>query len=468
MAISSIGVGSGLPLDQLLIDLRNSENQTLALIQSRQVSVESRLSAYGTIKNSLAALKTASDALGKADTFGALKASVSGESFTATASNKAIAGQYRVSVQQLATSQSLISKGQADRAAVLSAESDTVNIDITMGDDSVKTITLNRNDLSLNAVLKAINDDSGMGVNATFIKGGDDPANPHHFMLTAKKTGSEGAVKEVRVTGSDALQDIIGFTQNPAEGDPANPMSEQAAKNALLTINDIAVVSQTNTVENAIEGITLSLAKIEAEPTTLTVSRNDSVTSNAVNAFVTAYNTLQNTLKSLTAYNVETQKSSALTGDSLARKVQSQIRDALNVVGESGSLRSLSQLGITTQITDGTLKVDADKLSAALKDNMADVQRLFTGENGLSARLATVADAFVRSDGLIASATDGINSTIKDLQKQYDAASARIDDKMENYRKQFTALDSMVAQMNSVSSYLTQQLSMLGNIGKEK
>src|SRR3546814_10359062 len=88
MAISSIGVGSGLPLDTLLAQLRASENQALGLIESRASTVQSRLSGYGTIKRSIEALKTASEALGKAETFGALQTSVNGDVFTAAANNK--------------------------------------------------------------------------------------------------------------------------------------------------------------------------------------------------------------------------------------------------------------------------------------------------------------------------------------------------------------------------------------------
>src|SRR5690606_26794795 len=115
MAISSIGVGAGLPLDELLDQLRSAENKPLELLKSRAASVQSRLSGYGTIKSSIEALKTASEALGKADTFGALKASVAGEAYTATASTKAIAGNYNIKVTNLASAQSLTSAGQAER-----------------------------------------------------------------------------------------------------------------------------------------------------------------------------------------------------------------------------------------------------------------------------------------------------------------------------------------------------------------
>jgi len=465
MAMSNIGVGAGLPLQTILDDLRKVENQSLALIDSRASKVQGRMSAYGTMKSAIEAFKTASDALGKADTFGALKTSGGGDYFSATATSKAIAGQYSIEVSQLATAQTLTSAGQAERNVALATDAtDTVDIQITI-DGETKTLTLDKADTSLEGIVKAINADSGLGVSATLIN--DGGATPHHLLLTAKGTGEDAAVTAIQVVGSTELQDVIGFIKGAP---PPAALEEAAAKNATLEINGIKVTSQTNTVTDAIEGVTLTLTKQNTvgETTNLSVTRDDSVTSKAVNTFVTAYNNLQGIIKTLTSYNVDSQTGSALTGDSLARQVQSQVRDALNVAGTSGAIRTLSQMGITTNPSDGVLKVDADKLAKALKDNMADVQALFSGETGISKKMAAVADTFVKSGGLISSATESMKTSLKDLEKQYAAASDRIDQKMENYRQQFTRLDTMVAQMNSVSSYLTQQLSMLANIGKEK
>ncbi len=465
MAISSIGVGSGLPLDDLLAKLRASENQSLTLIESRANTVQSRLSAYGTIKSSIEALKTAGDALGKAETFGALKASVGGDAFTATATSKAIAGQYSIKVEQLATAQTLTTVGQADRKTALS--SDTVDITVTLENGSSKTITLGKADTSMEGIVKAINAETGLGISATLVNSGKGDT-PHHMLLTAKQTGTQAAVASITVSGADAgaVQNLLGYDAEH----PGSNFTEDPAKMAKLSINGIEVESSSNTVENAIEGVTLTLAKEneDGKAGTLTLTRNDEVTSKAINTFVTAYNNLQNIIKTLTSYDVDNQKGSALTGDNLARSVQTQVRAALNTVESSGALRSLSQMGISTNPSDGILKVDNDKLAAALKDNMANVQKLFAGEQGISANIAAVADRYVKSGGLISHASDSMTDTLKDLQSQYTAMSERIDAKMESYRQQFVQLDTMMVQMNSVSSYLTQQLSMLSNIGKEK
>lgn len=467
MAISNIGVGSGLPLDTLLEDLRKSENIALSLINDRATKVQSRLSAYSTIKGSLETLQKASDALGKAEAFGALKTSVGGDTYTATASSKAIAGQYNIEVQQLATHQTLTSVGKSSRTEALAAGK--VDIEIKIAGQDAKTLSLDSADTSLEGIAKAINGDSSMGVSATLINDG----SKSYLLLTAKDTGTEASVESITVSDAGAgtdvteLQNTIGFSQ----GGSGNALQEKAADNARVMLNGIEIASQTNVIQDAIEGVTLTLVKTNALGSTdaLSVTRDDAVTSKAINDFVTAYNSLQNVIKAQTSFNVDDPaKSGALSGDSLARNVQSQLRNALNAVNDTGTVRNLSSLGITTDPKNGQLVVDSKKLEAALKDGMVDVQKLFAGENGISKQLGTVADNFIKSDGVISSASDSMTKALKDLEKQYDATSLRIDAKMETYRLQFSALDSMVAQMGSISSYLTQQLSMLGNMNDSK
>jgi flagellar hook-associated protein 2 len=463
MAISSIGVGSGLPLDQLLTNLRTSENAALDAIQSRADKEQSRLSAYGKLKSGIDALKTAATALGKQESFGAMKTSASGDAFTATATTGAIAGQYSINVTQLATAQSLRtadSAAVADTSIPLVTGGGTVTITVNLGNGTTTNLQLNAADATLEGVVNALNADKNVGADATIVNNGTS----NFLLLNARRTGTDAAITSITVAGDgtndvSALGNVLNFDASAQTG-----MTETAAKNAQLSINGIAITEQTNTIDGAIQGVTLTLGKETAgTPQTLAISRDDSVAQKAIESFVSAYNNLQNQIKSLTAYDTSTKTGSALTGDSLARKVQSQIRDALNVVGGP---TSLSQLGITTDPSTGILNTDSTKLTSALRDNLDDAKLLFTGTNGISARMTTVADAYVKSGGIISTTTDSITSTLKDLEDQYNATSDRIDTKMETYRQQFTQLDALVSQMNSTSAYLTQQLSMLGNISK--
>ena len=206
----------------------------------------------------------------------------------------------------------------------------------------------------------------------------------------------------------------------------------------------------------------------DGETVKVAITRDDTAAINAVKDFVKSYNALLDTIKSQTAFDVENEKSSALTGDSLVRRVETQMRSVLNGAEGSGAIRTLADLGIKTDYKTGKLEIDDKKLTAAVKDNLADVTGFLSGENGLGKKMDGAANEFIKSGGLISNATDGIDRNIKDLKKQYAATSERIDNKMENYRKQFSQLDVMVNQMNGVSNYLTQQLSMLANMNNQK
>lgn len=461
MAISSIGVGSGLPLDQLLEDIRKSENVPLVQNKQRQVISEARLSAYGIIKGSLTDLQKAAQALGKSDTFGALKAKSNNEAIGITATNKAVAGNYNIQVDSLATEQSIVFAGQTSRDTNIGTGG---SLTIALENGESHSIELG-DDTSLQGIMKSINSDPKAGVQATLV---NDGSGNHHLMITAKDTGTEASVATITVTGNDALNDVIGF--DAANTSAANIHKVDVAENAKVQINGIEISSQSNTIEDAIEGVTLTLNSKPKDDETVraTLTRDDSVATGAIKDFVKAYNSLLDTIKKQTAYDVDNEQSSALTGDSLVRRVESQMRGALLGGEGSGAIYSLADLGITTDYKTGKLEIDDKKLDAAVKENLSDVTNYFSGENGLAKALDNAADLFIKSDGLIKNATDGIDRSLKDLKKQYDAISERIDTKMENYRKQFTQLDVMVNQMNGVSSYLNQQLSMLANMNNQK
>lgn len=460
MAVGTIGVGSGLPLEELLANLRKAESAPLTLIQDKKTLAEARLSAYGVLKSAVESLQKSAEALAKPETFGAMKGASSSETITVAATSSAIAGKYSLEVSQLASAQVLVAPGQADRAAAIGSGG---VITFTLGDGTEKTLDLTGKGTSLNDLVAAINADDSLGVQATIVN--DGSGSPHRLLLTATETGTEAALRSITVDGNTDLSGVLAFDTS---GGPS-VMAETAAQNAELTVNGIAVTSQSNTVEDVLEGVTLTLTQTTTAPVTITMSRDDAATTKAINAFVSAYNSLQSTITNLTSYSSTDNTSSVLTGDSAARTIQSRLREVLYTTLPDGEVRTLAQLGISTNPTTGALSVDTEKLNAALKDNLDDVTRLFTGENGMAAKLTAATDSILRdTDGILSSATDRVNRTISDLDTQYENTSVRIDATMERYRQQFIALDSMVAQMSSTSAYLTQQLSMLNNMNSQQ
>lgn len=464
MAISSIGVGSGLPIEDLLADLRKAESQPLNLIKQRQQLTEARLSAYGIIKGGVSDLQKSAKALQDSDNYGALKAtSGNADVIGVKVDNTAVAGNYNIQVSQLATQHSLVAKGQESRtdnigsggslAVTLANNGESHSIDL--GDDT-----------SLEGIMKSINANSDLGVQATLVN--DGSGSPHRLMLTSTDTGTEAAIDKIEISNNSQLANVLNYNSE----DNTDKYDEGVkAQDAKININGVDITSQNNTVEGAIEGVTLDLKAMQAEGDAaikVSVSRDDSVTTNAIKDFVKEYNKLLDTIQKQTSFDVEGGQSSVLTGDSLVRRIENQMRSALNGATGSGDINTLADLGIKTDYKTGRLEIDDDKLAEAVKNNLNDVTEFFSGDNGLAARVDNTAEDFVKAKGLINNTEDSINSTLKMLQTQYENTSDRIDTKMENYRRQFSQLDVMMSQMNGISDYLTQQLDMLANMTTNK
>ncbi|WP_341667011.1 flagellar filament capping protein FliD [Alcaligenes sp. SDU_A2] len=465
MAISSIGIGSGLKLDELLAKLRASESAALTIIQNRQLENANRISAYGKLKSTITALQTAGKSLNDTTLYGAVKVNASSEAITATGSNQATPGQYNIIVENLATKQSLATKRMDSRDNPIGLDG---KLTVTLENGQEHTLDLQGKDTSLQGIMKAINADSKLGVSATIINTGD-ATHPYQLVLTAADTGTQAAVKTISVQGNNALSDMVGFPAS--QPDPAQPARGMdvltTAVNAKAKVNGIEITSQSNTLKNTVEGLTITLNKAGPDPISLDVTRDDSIPTKAIKDFVTAYNTLNSTVRSLTTYDVENNKGSPLTGDSISRRAQSNLRSALSFATSEGDLRTLSSIGVTADPKTGDLVVDDKKLAASLQNNMDDVRRLFVGDQAIGNRVVKAADEYVKKEGFIDNATEGADKIGKTLAKQALATAERIDNKIEAYRKQFVQLDKMVNQMQGISSYLTQQLSMLGNAGKK-
>src|SRR5690625_1205690 len=193
-AISSIGVGSGLPLDDLLSKLRSSENLALTAIQQRQSTAQAKLSAYGKIQSAVSALQSAAQVVAKSDVFGALKATSDSDAISATVDSTAIPGQYAIQVDTLASAQTLVAAGRADRSSAIGVDG---SIAITLADGTTYTLDMAGQDTSLDGLIAAINGDPDLGVNATLVN--DGSGTPYRLLLTARHTGTEAAITKIEV-----------------------------------------------------------------------------------------------------------------------------------------------------------------------------------------------------------------------------------------------------------------------------
>ncbi|OWT79987.1 MULTISPECIES: flagellar filament capping protein FliD [unclassified Achromobacter] len=454
-AVSSLGSGSNLPLQDILDKLQANEEVALTNIQTQQSEIQSKITAYGTIQSAISTLQTAAKALTSADTYNAAKAVVTGDGFTATAQSSAITGTYSIQVDALATAETLKTGAFSSRT---DANGTGGSLTVTLADGTTASVDLS-SDTSLNGVASAINGNSKLGIKASII---NDGSGNSYLMITSSATGTKAAVTGLNVTGNATLATALNYGSGVTSsnvsrvGDPAT--------DAQITINgSIVVTSASNTVDSAIDGITLTLNEVTDTAGSLRITTDTTAQATAIQSFVTAYNTVASLISTATAYDTTSESGSVLTGDSTVRTIQQSLAAALRVTNSGGDIASLADLGITTDADakNGTLKLDVNVMTEALVNHPDDVKTLLFGTSGLGATFTTSTTSILQTGGLIDNRTDGLQSTYDSLQDTYDSRKDRIDADIATMRAQFVALDAFVAQMNSTSSYLTQQFEAL-------
>ena len=393
-SVTSTGIGSGLDIESIITKLMTVEKQSLTALQTKEASYQSKLTAFGTLKSSLSTFQTALKGLASASTFQTSSATVANTSIaTATATSAATAGTYSLTVSKLAQAQSLATAGQASTATIIGTGTITFDFGSTSGNtftsngSSSKTVTIDSTNNTLAGIRDAINN-ADVGVVASIVN--DGGTSPYRLVLTSENSGGSNSMK-ISASGTE-LTSLLAY-------DPAgtkNLEQKVAAQDATFTVNGIEITKSSNTVNDAIAGVTLNLLATTDtnSPTTFTIARDTSSVTTAINSFVSAYNTVNTALKNSMAYNTSTKTAATLNGEGSVRSIQSQLRAVLNtaVSGGATTYTMLSQVGVTMG-KDGSLSVDSSKLSSALKTNFSDFAGLFAAAGSTTDSLVTYASA---------------------------------------------------------------------------
>lgn len=454
MAISSLGVGSGLNLSGIITSLMQVEQQPMIALQKKQASFQTRISALGTLSDTLTALQTAAKGLTPSgtqtasDKFTTFKASSSDSSVaTVTAGAGAMASSYALKNITVATAEQV----RKDQSALSIPGSGTGTLSIQVGSGTPVDVSVTGAS-SLSDIAKAINS-AKADVTASVINDG----TTNHLVISAKNTGASNTIS---ITGSAGWE---GFDYNPSSSN--SWVQQQGATSASVDINGLTIHSESNTLgTSTIPGLTINLLKESVTGTTLSVTQ-DSTTSitAALNGFIKSYNDAVTSMKNLGAYNESTKVGAALQGDSTLRSAKSQVVGFLLTPQGSGTYKTLADLGVSLQ-KDGTLKLDSgtsgttNKLTKAIEADFSAVANLVSSVgNAFSSGL----EKLVGSSGSISSVQESAKERIKALERQQEALQIRLDRVEARYTKQFSALDTLVSNMNQTSSSLTAMLADL-------
>ena len=444
MAISGAGMGSGLDVNSLVSQLVAAErapgDKRFAKVET---TTKAQISAFGALRSALAGLESA---LKKFDGTGAdlgRKVTVGAEAgFSAIAASNAATGRYQISVERLATAHKLQS---APAAADTQIGHGTLTI--TAGGGTPISVTIAEGKGTLGDIRDAINAKAaGSGVTATVVRGDDGDV----LMLSSTTPGSAGALT-ISASGGDGGLGALATS--------GGTMTEAvAATDARVVIDGITRTATSNKLGDAITGITLDLTKAKpGEAFSLEVTNDTSPLKVSVLSLVSAYNTALSALRTQGASGGEGKAAGPLSGDAAPRSITQALRGMV-----SSSYSDLSALGLKTAV-DGSLSMDGAKFDAAVAANGDSVKKLFGEAAGFGGALRASLAAYTKSDGMLAGRTDTLNSRMKQLTRQRDAFDVRISGVEAAYRRQFTALDAMMAKMQSTSSFLSQQLAQISN-----
>lgn len=434
--ISSPGVGSGLDVQSIVSQLMALERRPLQALQQSKSTLDAQLSAYGRFRSAMSSFQTSLQDLKTLDAFQIYSATSSNtDALTATADSDAAIGTLDVQINRLAQAHKQGSQAIADTGTTtLGGGGDQMTITV----DGNATI-LDVGGMTLAQIRSAINA-ADAGVTATIIS---ENATSHRLVLTATETGS---AKAMDLSFSGTLGTALGMAT-------INDVGSLAELDAEIVVDNLYTITRgSNTIDDAIGGLTLTLKAETTSAATLTMARDTEAVTESVQTFVTAYNELRATITSL--------RGKELKSDSTLRSVEAQIQAIFNTPpdGVEGTYNHLSQIGASIQ-KDGTMKLDAAALTAAIANDFSNVAQLFANDNqGYMYRLDAAVTSLLQNDGLLDGREDGIKASQKTVTSRIDNMEYRLQLVEQRYRAQFTALDTMLGQMQGTSQFLLQQL----------
>ncbi|MCK9997068.1 MAG: flagellar filament capping protein FliD [Candidatus Krumholzibacteria bacterium] len=432
-SVSFSGLATGLDTASIVAQLVEIRRRPVYRLENRLADFQKQLTALSTLKTKLLALQEAGSRLDTVREFNALAATSTNDGIlTATAGPTAAPGSYDIIVQSLATARKDISQGY-------SSPDDTIGegtVWFSVGGGSTPLMIEAGTTL---AEFKDLINNSVDGVSASLINDGSD-GDSYYLVLRGENEGTAG---DFNVNAS-ALNG----------GTPPVLTNTQAATDAQLTIDGIAVTAGSNQPDDVISGLTLNL--LDADPGTtvrIQVDMDGTEVEESIKALVDTYNDLFSFIQEQAGPDGD------LHGHPTLRSVANRLENIFTspLEGGLGSLSMLWEVGITMG-EDRQLLWDSSKFQTALQADFSGVRDLFIEREGnlgkgylINAAINNMTDSV---SGLFKISTDALNNKIRSTDQTIERYERGIESYRMNLEIRFTAMERMVAQLQAQGSYL--------------
>lgn len=450
MGLTAAGIGSGLDVESLISQMVTLQKSPLKALQTTASSLDTKISAYGKLKSLMSALSDSATTLAKPETWKATTSVSSSPSVSVSVTDSnAFAGSYEVTVDALARGHSQASKLMPENAQFGGS------LNLQIGGDSA-TIEINEGSSMLD-VVSAINAKDA-GVVASVMINAD---GQQRLMLRSKETGSNASFT-LTATGNANLQALSSTSTGTVT---------QAAQNAQITVNGISVESATNDFKSIFPGLNITVSQVTTSAANVTVKTDTEGLKKSLQSFMDAYNALNDLLTTSTKYDSDSKTAGTLQGDSTAVSMTNSLRATISgTVAGIGNVNRLSELGIQIEkggkMSFGTSTTDKAKLEKAL-GNPNSLNKVFASEGtegqgdtqGLAVRMKALTKNMLAFEGTFDTKTTSLNAQKKNNTK----AQERVNDQATAFearmRAQYTALDTKMASLSTLSTYMSQQVS---------
>lgn len=434
----------------ILNAVMEQERIPVLILEQQQSSLNSQSGAFGNLATRLASLETAVGDLDDASAFGQRTATnTDTTALSVTPTDSTPVGTYDIIVNELA------------RAAVLATDSSHADKDTTVvasgGSLTIGGTVVNvTGDVTLEGLRDAINSTSDVGVTASIVT---PTAGTYQLVVTGNDTGASNAYTIVNaLTGGAAPVTFDDFDSDGTSGDDASDYKVEAT-DALATVNNIAVSSSTNVLEDAIPGASVTLIKKDPLTTiTVGINQDTEATKTLVTTFIDSYNSLvdyfDSEIQSAAAGN-----SGSIGRDGLLRSLRTTLTSTLaSQYAVGGSFETLAEVGIGFE-QDGRLSFDATAYDDAIESGTTDVEKLFVGSggtDGVFTVLASTVKSYTESGGLIPDAQARLDTQVSALATRIAGYEERLSLRRLALQQEYAAADQAMQQLNNQAGPLSQ------------
>ncbi len=460
-SVNFSGLGSGIDFGVVRDAIIAQRSKPVTLLQNKVSSFSNRIDALKQLNASLAVLTTAAEALTVRDLgAGRTATPVNTAVATASAASSAGLGNYNLNITRLASNLAQASRSFSSTSdPILAGGATAATFELRQGGSATGTaITIDSSNNSLAGLRDAINA-ANAGVTASIIDVNGDGTG-QELVLNSATTGASGRVELVETTSTGTLTDLNIRSLNPPDGDFTK-------LDASLSVNGLGIIRATNTISDAIAGVTLNLKTTGTTNVAVTESTDIEA---KINSFVTAYNAVQSLIAKQYSKDASGHPTGVLAGDSTLRSAQTQVRDALGAVSDTngGAFTSLAEIGVAAD-NNGVLSLDSAVFNAKLKSNPDDVKALLYGktvsDQGVFQKFDVASKGLSDSiSGSVQTAIVGYQTSITSLNSTITDRLAALDRLKTSLTNQFAAADAAIGQLNGQGTALTNIIkSLQGN-----